>query len=87
MRRLVDSHDIVLVDAGAIGLHDGSSIVSRENSSAVDVAVIVRDVRRSNEEDVRQSLTGLSECGIPAAALAENFAAASAVEKPSRQAA
>lgn len=87
MRQLAANHDIVLVDAGVFGTHDGPSIVGGKDKAVVDVAVIVRDVRRSHEEELRTALAELSEWGISAAAIAENFALAAVVEKPSRQAA
>jgi Mrp family chromosome partitioning ATPase len=87
IRHLAASHDIVLVDAGVIGTGEGPSMVRGENKAAVDAAVLVRDVRCPHEEGLRTALAELSLRGIPALALAENFAVAAAAGKPSRQAA
>jgi Mrp family chromosome partitioning ATPase len=86
MRQLADSHDIVLIDVGVVGTGDGAPVIVSEDRAAADAAVLVRDVRRTHEEQLRTALAELSESGIPAIAMAENFAAAAA-EKPSRQAA
>ena len=84
IRRLTASHDIVLVDAGVIGPEGAPSIISGEGEAAVDAAVLVLDVRCGREDHLSPVLTELAQRGIPAVALAENFAGGTAAGKPSR---
>jgi len=68
LRKCAASFDLLILDVGQQQLGD--------NTSVIDAAIVVRDVRGSSEEQTLQRARSLKDGGIKAVGIAENFQSA-----------
>ncbi len=68
--RLASEFDLVVIDAGPIGLAER---LLHPSNDAVDAVIVVRDQRSTTEEEVQRCVTAIRERGVQAVGIAENF--------------